>query len=52
MRMSIGDKLQEIEQRAREAGTEAKKDAKNAWADTKAAAEKAKNEIEAEVDKM
>jgi hypothetical protein len=50
--MSIGDKMREIEERAKDAAAEGKKDIKNAWADTKAAAEKAKNEVESHVDKM
>jgi hypothetical protein len=49
---SFGDKMKDIEERAKDTGTEAKKDVKNDWAQTKADAEKAKNDLDAEVDKM
>ena len=49
---SFGDKMREIEERAKDAAAEGKKGVKNAWADTKASAEKAKNEVESEIDKM
>jgi hypothetical protein len=50
--MSLGDKMREIEDRAKNASTETEKNIKNDWAQTKADAEKAKNDIEAEADKM
>ena len=43
--------MREIEERAKDATAEGKKNVKNAWADTKNAAEKAQNEVESEVDK-
>ena len=51
-RMSFGDKMEDIEQRAKDAAAEGKKDVKNDWAQTKADAEKAKNEVDADIDKM
>jgi len=50
--MAFGDKMREIEDRAKDAAAEGKKKVKNDWAQTKADAEKAKNEADAEVDKM
>ena len=50
--MTFGDKMDEIEQRAKEGAAEGKKDIKNDWAQTKADAEKAKNDVDAEIDKM
>lgn len=50
--MSIGDKMNEIEEKAKHAKAESEKDLKNAWTDTKAAAEKTKNEADAHVDQM
>ncbi len=49
---SFGDKMREIEERAKDGTTEVKKNIKNDWAQTKADAEKAKNELDADVDKM
>jgi hypothetical protein len=50
--MSFGDKMKDIEERAKDATTEGKKDIKNDWAQTKADAEKVGNEVEAESDKL
>ena len=44
--------MQEIEDRAKKRATEGKKQIKDAWVDTKATAEKAKNEVESKVDQM
>ena len=44
--------MKDIEERAKDAGAGAKKDIKNDWAQTKADAEKAKNEIQSDVDRM
>ncbi len=44
--------MREIEERAKNATADGKKAIKNDWADTKADAEKAKNNLGAEVDKM
>jgi hypothetical protein len=50
--MSIGDKMKEIENRAKDAAADGKKAVKDDWAQTKADAEKAKNAAQAQVDKM
>ncbi len=50
--MSIGDKMREIEEKAKQAKAETEKNLKNAWTDTKADAEKTKNETDTEVDQM
>jgi hypothetical protein len=50
--MTFGDKIREIEERAKDAAAEGKKKARNAWADTKANVEKARNELDARIDQM
>lgn len=49
--MSIGDKMREIEERAKEGAVDAERHVKNDWAQTKADVEKLRNDMEAEADK-
>ena len=50
--MSDENTHEDLEQKAKDTIADGKEHVKDAWVDTKAAAEKAKNAVEAEVDKM
>jgi hypothetical protein len=51
MNDDMNDEDKSLADKAHNAMSEGEKDVKNAWADTKAEAEKAKNDVEAEADK-
>jgi hypothetical protein len=48
--MSFGDKMKDIEDRAKSDYAETKKDVKDAWTDTKAATDKSQHEIQAQAE--
>ena len=50
--MSDENTREDMEQKAKDAVANGKEGVKDAWVDTKAAAEKTKNAVESEVDKM
>jgi|GEM_PF-2126181 len=50
--MAFEDNIDNVEQNAKNTFADGKKNVKDAWADTKAAAEKAGNEMEAEEEKL
>jgi hypothetical protein len=50
--MAFDDDTKNLGEDMKDSYAEGKKDIKNAWADTKNAAEKTENELDAEVDKL